>query len=54
MRQGLDDGERAVDRIVECRIGAPVDLGHLDQDADLGHQLCAQHQDLLIVNVAGF
>ena len=53
MGERLDDGEGAVDGIVQRRVGAPVQSGHLDQDADLGDQLGSQHQDLLVVDVAG-
>ncbi len=52
--QSPDDRECAVRRTVERGIRAPVNTGHLDQDADLRDQLSAEHQNLLIVNVAGF
>jgi len=52
--KGLDHREGAIDRTVQCRVGAPVQFGHFDQDAHLRDQLGPEHQDLLIVDVAGF
>ena len=54
VRHGFNQSQHRINRLIQRGVGAIVDARCFDQDIQLCDQLNAQHDHLLVKNVAGF